>query len=61
MPNQEDKQDTAHLEQVNADLSASLERCRELLSECREKLSANNNDSAAEGPDQGIKSASKGR
>ena len=33
----------ADLEQVNAELKGSLEKCRALLSECRGKLAANSN------------------
>jgi hypothetical protein len=40
---QQDKQDIAHLKQVNAELTASLQRCRELLLDCRSKLAANSN------------------
>ena len=47
MPNQEDRKEFAHLEEVNAELTRSLDRCRELLVECREKLAANSNDPEA--------------
>ena len=33
----------ADLEQVNAELRGSLDKCRALLSECRGKLAANTN------------------
>ena len=33
----------ADLEQVNAELKGSLDKCRALLSECRGKLAANSN------------------
>lgn len=38
------KKKISDLEQANADLRGSLEKCRELLSECRSKLAANSND-----------------
>jgi hypothetical protein len=40
---QEDKYRVAELEQVNADLLNSLDRCRAILKDCRSKLAANNN------------------
>ena len=40
---QEDKQAIAELEQLNAELSRSLARCRRLLSDCRSQLAANAN------------------
>ena len=47
MASQRDQQDSADLERVNAELTASLERCRELLAECQSKLAANSNEPAA--------------
>ena len=38
-----DREKIADLEQANADLQGSLERCRELVTECRSKLAANSN------------------
>jgi nitrate/nitrite-specific signal transduction histidine kinase len=43
----DDKREIAHLQQVNEELTDSLERCRELLTECRSKLAANGNDPLA--------------
>jgi hypothetical protein len=43
MSEQEDKPEIAALEQVNAELSSSLARCRALLRDCRTKLAANSN------------------
>jgi hypothetical protein len=40
-----DKQDLENLERVNAELNASLSKCRELLADCRSKLVANTNGS----------------
>jgi hypothetical protein len=40
----EDQQEIAHLHDLNDQLSASLDRCRSLLDECRSKLAANSND-----------------
>jgi hypothetical protein len=40
---QQDNLEIAQLEKVNAELSQSLSRCRELLRECRENLAANSN------------------
>lgn len=44
LSDQRDNQDIAHLKKVNADLSRSLERCRELVERCRAKLAANSNE-----------------
>jgi hypothetical protein len=41
---QQDVEQIAHLKKVNADLSRSLERCHELVSDCRAKLAANSNE-----------------
>jgi len=43
MLNQQDKKEIAQLEQLNARLTQSLERCRFLLADCRSKLAANAN------------------
>ena len=51
MPNQEDKRRLVELEQINEDLSESLERCRFLLKACRAKLAANGNDSEQDDED----------
>jgi len=43
----------SELERVNAELRQSLEHCRELVAECRSKLTANSNGIVAEaGPHQ---------
>ena len=39
-----DNLETAHLEQVNAELRQSLKRCRVLLDDCRARLAANSNE-----------------
>jgi hypothetical protein len=39
-----DKGEIARLERLNADLTRSLKRCRELLDQWRSRLAANNND-----------------
>jgi hypothetical protein len=44
MSDQQDNQELAQLTQVNADLTASLKRCRVLLDDCRAKLAANSNE-----------------
>jgi len=44
MSDQQDSKQIAHLEQVNAELSRSLKRCRFLLDDCRSKLAANSNE-----------------
>jgi hypothetical protein len=50
-----DKQEIAQLEQVNAQLTNSLERCRELLADCRSKLAANTNAPEGERGDQAVR------
>jgi hypothetical protein len=53
MSDQHDNQDTAHLNRVSGELSASLKRCRLLLDDCRSKLAANSNElEASENDDQ---------
>ena len=44
MSDQQHTQEIARLKKVNADLSRSLERCHELVDECRAKLAANSNE-----------------
>jgi hypothetical protein len=44
MSDQRDNEQVAHLSEVNAELKASLKRCRVLLDDCRSKLAANSND-----------------
>lgn len=44
MPNQPHNDDPADLKRTNAELSASLERCRRLLEECRSKLASKVNN-----------------
>ena len=41
---QQDNSETAHLKKVNAELTRSLEKCRELVDDCRTKLAANSNE-----------------
>ena len=44
MSDQQDNSEVAHLNKVNADLTRSLDRCRELVEDCRHKLAANSNE-----------------
>ena len=44
MSDQHDNQEVSHLTRVNAELSASLNRCRVLLDDCRSRLAANSNE-----------------
>lgn len=49
MTDPEDRQDSSELDELNEQLSASIDRCRFLLDDCRSKLAANsNNKNAAE-------------
>ena len=41
---QQDRQETAQLEQVNQELTRSLKLCHSLLDDYRHKLAANSND-----------------
>lgn len=50
---QQDKQEIARLEQMNAELSKSLTRCRFLLDDCRSKLAANSNEQDLTQEDEG--------
>lgn len=43
MPNQRDNQQTVELEQLDTELTRSLERCRKLLFDFRSDLAANSN------------------
>lgn len=53
MSDQQDKPDIARLEQINAELSRSLKRCRVLLDDCRSTLAANSNEQEfVEGEDE---------
>jgi hypothetical protein len=45
MSDQQDNEEVVRLMEVNADLTASLKRCRFLLDDCRSKLAANTNES----------------
>jgi hypothetical protein len=52
LSDQQDNSEIARLLEVNADLTRSLERCRELVNDCRSKLAANSNEPVlAENPD----------
>lgn len=51
----EDKKEAAHLEQLNAELTDSLARCRELLSDCRSKLAVSSDEPDDEADSQGVK------
>jgi len=48
----EDKQDIAELDELNHQLSASIDRCRFLLDDCRSKLAANANEKDAANDDE---------
>jgi hypothetical protein len=52
MSDQHDDEEVGRLKQVNADLTASLKRCRVLLDDCRSKLAANSNE-----PEEAVGSA----
>jgi hypothetical protein len=41
---QQDNPEAARLKKVNAELTRSLKRCRELVDDCRHKLAANSNE-----------------
>ena len=41
---QQDNQEISRLNNVNADLTRSLDRCRELVDDCRWKLAVNSNE-----------------
>ena len=47
MLEQQDKQETAYLEWVNADISTSLRRCHALVDKCRILLASNSNEPEA--------------
>jgi len=42
----------ARLERLNSELESSLQRCRDLLRDCRSKLAANANDTASPEDDE---------
>jgi hypothetical protein len=44
MIDQDDNEEIVHLHEVNEQLTESLERCRNLLRECRDNLAANSNE-----------------
>ena len=52
MTDPEHRQDIAQLDELNDQLSASIDRCRFLLDDCRSKLAANSNDKAAAEDDE---------
>lgn len=52
MSENEDNQKLAELQQVHAQLTESLQRCRKMLFECREQLVANSNDQPKSGDDE---------
>ena len=51
VPKKQDETKIAELEQLNAQLSSSLKRCRQILAECHSRLASNNN--APDKPDEG--------
>lgn len=52
MTDPEDKQEIAELDALNDQLSASIDRCRFLLDDCRSKLAANSNEKGAAEDDE---------
>ena len=50
MPAQENPSDLAKVEEANAKLTQSLQRCESLLSDCRSKLVANSNNAGETEP-----------
>jgi hypothetical protein len=52
VPENEDNQELADVRQANAQLEVSLQRCRQMLFQCREQLSADGNAPAAPANDQ---------
>lgn len=44
VPPQDEKQKLENLERVNAELTASLAKCRGLVVDCQAKLAANSNE-----------------
>ena len=52
MSDQQDNQETAHLAELNAELTRSLKRCRVLLEDCRAKLAANSNEPESANEDE---------
>jgi hypothetical protein len=58
-----DKEEIAHLEKVNAELTQSLARCRAILKDCREHLAANSNEApeAGEAEEARAESLEEGR
>lgn len=50
MTDPDDREDIAQLDKLNDQLTASIDRCRFLLDDCRSKLAANSNDKDGAGP-----------
>ena len=48
MPSNDNDQEIAELERLNAKLSDSLKRCRLILADCQSKLASNSNAPDAE-------------
>ena len=44
MSDQSDKEEIVRLQELNSELSESLNRCRRILRDCREMLAANSNE-----------------
>ena len=44
MDQQDNRRGHADLEKTKAELEASLQRCREMLADCRQKIAANSNE-----------------
>jgi hypothetical protein len=57
MPNKDDSKEIAQLQELNEELSESLERCHALLEECRAKLGSGSNDNQAREANEGTSPA----
>ena len=53
MSNKDDSKEIAQLQELNEELSESLERCHALLEECRAKLGSGSNDNQAREANEG--------
>lgn len=48
MSDQNDRDEVVRLQELNSELKGSLERCRRILRDCRERLAANSNEEPPE-------------
>jgi hypothetical protein len=53
VPDQRENLETVRLKRVSADLARGLDRCRELVEDCRVKLAANSNEPGSDNDDDG--------